>query len=129
MIKRIVLVDDDNSTNYLNKFVIERSSLVNEVITFVSPLEALDYFNNRPDEEKGSLVLLDINMPIMNGWEFLKQYAIQNKKIEVDKVVMLTSSIDPGDQLLAKENEFVSDMKSKPLTLRMVKELVNTYLK
>ncbi|MEQ6168763.1 MULTISPECIES: response regulator [unclassified Ekhidna] len=129
MTKRIVLIDDDNTTNYLNKFTIERSNVVDEVITFASPLEALDYLNSRSDEEKGAMILLDINMPVMSGWELLKHYATQNGNKAVDKVVMLTSSIDPTDQELAKENALVSDIKPKPLSLRTINDLVKTLLK
>ncbi|MEP0987185.1 response regulator [Ekhidna sp.] len=129
MKKRIVLIDDDKTTNHLNKFTIERSNVANEVIIFDSPLGALDYFKNRSDEEKGSLILLDINMPIMDGWEFLKHYISLNGYTTADKVVMLTSSIDPRDQELAKESEFVSDIKFKPLSLKTINDLVKTYLK
>ncbi|WP_421762642.1 response regulator [Ekhidna sp.] len=129
MKKRIVLIDDDKTTNHLNKFTIERSNVANEVIIFDSPLGALDYFKNRSDEEKGSLILLDINMPIMDGWEFLKHYISLNGNATADKVVMLTSSIDPRDQELAKESEFVSDIKFKPLSLKTINDLVKTYLK
>ena len=129
MTKRIVLIDDDNTTNYLNKFTIERSNVVNEVITFASPLEALDYLNSRSEDEKGALILLDINMPVMSGWELLKHYATQNGNKAVDKVVMLTSSIDPRDQEIAKDNGLVSDIKPKPLSLRTINELVKTLLK
>ncbi len=127
MKKKIILIDDDKSTNYLNKFTIERSDVADEVIVFDSPLEALDYFQKRTDDEMGALILLDINMPIMDGWEFLKHYAKININGKVDNVVMLTSSIDPRDQELAKNNELVSDLKFKPLTLRMVNELMNTH--
>ena len=128
MTKRIVLIDDDNQTNYLNKFIINGSKLVDEVITFSSPLEALDYLKNRSDEEKGALILLDINMPVMDGWEFLKHYATLNNNTTVDKVVMLTSSIDPEDKHLAKKNVIISDMKPKPLTLRVINDLVKSHL-
>ncbi|WP_424964381.1 response regulator [Ekhidna sp.] len=129
MTKRIVLIDDDNTTNYLNKFTIERSNVVNEVITFASPLEALDYLNSRSEDEKGSLILLDINMPVMSGWELLKHYGTQNGNKAVDKVVMLTSSIDPRDQELANENSLVTDIRPKPLSLRTINDLVKTLLK
>ncbi|SNS74404.1 Response regulator receiver domain-containing protein [Ekhidna lutea] len=129
MKKRIVLIDDDKQTNFLNKLTIERSNVVDEVVIFSSPLEALDYLNKRPDEEKGSLILLDINMPVMDGWEFLRLYATKNQNKAVDKVVMLTSSIDPRDQKLAEENVLVSDLKFKPLSLRMINEIVKLLLK
>ena len=128
MKKQIILIDDDKSTNYLNKMTIERSDVADEVVVFDSPLEALDYFQKRTDNEKGSLILLDINMPVMNGWEFLKHYMKINNKAKVDNIVMLSSSIDPLDQEIAEKNELVSNLKIKPLTLRMVNDLVNTHL-
>lgn len=124
--KRIVLIDDDATTNYLNKMIIERSELVDEVLSFDSAQEALDYFsvNALPVDE--SLVLLDINMPIMDGWQFLDHY----KKInghEVSKIVILTSSINPSDKQMA-EQQNIKDYKSKPLSIDMLNELVASYL-
>lgn len=124
--KRIVLIDDDSTTNYLNKLIIERSELVDEVLTFDSAEEALNFFhqNNDPDDE--ALVLLDINMPIMNGWQFLDHYRAMDIP-RSNKIVMLTSSINPADKLLADEKNDVVDYKSKPLSVDMLKDLVSNY--
>lgn len=125
--KRIVLIDDDSTTNYLNKMIIERSQLVDEVLTFDTANDALNYFKTKVEADEGSLVLLDINMPIMNGWQFMDQYIALNGKLKANKVVMLTSSIDPNDKQQAEENLSVAEFKSKPLSVEMVGELVTDY--
>ncbi len=124
--KRIVLIDDDATTNYLNKMIIERSDLVDEVLTFDSAEEALTFFNqsNSPED---ALVLLDINMPIMNGWQFLDQYGAMERN-KSNKIVLLTSSINPSDKQLADEKINVVDYMSKPLSVDMLQDLVTTYL-
>ena len=125
--KRIVLIDDDSTTNYLNKLIIERASLVDEVLTFESGQEALDFFNQNKDDADTSLVLLDINMPVMDGWQFLDQYQAIEKK-PTNKIVLLSSSINPADKQLAEKKESVLDFKSKPLSIDMLNDLVNSYL-
>ena len=125
--KRIVLIDDDSTTNYLNKLIIEKSDLVDEVLSFDSAQEALDFFNHSNSAEDQALVLLDINMPIMSGWQFLDHYQnLQNNN--ANKIVILTSSINPADKLLAEERKGIMDYKSKPLSMEMLDELVQSYL-
>lgn len=124
--KRIVLIDDDATTNYLNKMIIERSALVDEVITFDSAEEALNFFNQNEDQVDEALVLLDINMPVMNGWQFLDHYHAMDGS-RSNKIVMLTSSINPADKQLADEKNDVVGYKSKPLSVDMLKDLVVTY--
>lgn len=125
--KRIVLIDDDSTTNYLNKLIIERAGLVDEVLTFESGEEALKFFHDSPDENEVSLVLLDINMPVMNAWQFLDQYqAIKGGTS--NKIVLLSSSINPADKQMAERKENVLDFKSKPLSVDMLNDLVSSYL-
>ncbi len=125
--KKIVLIDDDATTNYLNKLIIEKSELVDEVLTFNSAQEALNFFDAAEDPEDEMLVLLDINMPIMNGWQFLDKYE-SIKKSTSNKIVILTSSINPVDKRLAEGKKDILDYKSKPLSVDMLNDLVNSYL-
>lgn len=127
VMKRIVLIDDDATTNYLNKLIIERSDLVDEVITFDSAEDALKFFNKKSEPEDQALVLLDINMPIMNGWQFLEHYCKMSGVLS-NKIVMLTSSINPVDKQLADEKNDVVEYLSKPLSIDMLQNLVSTYL-
>lgn len=124
--KRIVLIDDDATTNYLNKLIIERSKLVDEVLTFDSAEAALVFFSQSNSEEDEALVLLDVNMPVMNGWQFLDHYQAMNGT-RSNKIVILTSSINPADKQLAEEKANVMDYKSKPLSVDMLNELVSSY--
>jgi CheY-like chemotaxis protein len=125
--RKIVLIDDDSTTNFLNKMIIEKANLVDEVIVFDEPEKALAYFKENKSKQS-ALILLDINMPVMNGWEFLELYAqIQNGSTS-DHIVMLTSSIDPEDKQRAEEFKNVSGYRSKPLSIDMLEKLVERYL-
>jgi CheY-like chemotaxis protein len=125
--RKIVLIDDDSTTNFLNKMIIEKANLVDEIIVFDEPEKALAYFKENKSKQS-ALILLDINMPVMNGWEFLELYAqIQNGSTS-DHIVMLTSSIDPEDKQRAEEFKNVSGYRSKPLSIDMLEKLVERYL-
>ncbi|MEP5613330.1 MAG: response regulator [Cyclobacteriaceae bacterium] len=130
--KRIVLIDDDQTTNALNKLIIEKSELVDEVVLFAEAEKALKFLDaEEVSYERGeqkSLILLDINMPIMNGWDFLEEYTKLNGATIDHKIVLLTSSIDPSDVNKAEKYERVSDYKSKPLSFDLLQSLVEKYL-
>lgn len=125
--RKVVLIDDDATTNYLNKLVIERSEMVDDVVVFHSANEALAHYKAHFDDFDGALILLDINMPIMNGWEFLESYGLIEKKGN-EKIVLLTSSISPLDKKRAAENPHVVDYRSKPLSTDLLKELISSHL-
>ncbi len=126
--KRIVLIDDDQTTNALNKLIIERSELVDEVVMFAEAEKALEFLKKEKSATQKSLILLDINMPFMNGWEFLNEYGKLNGARKEDKIVMLTSSIDPSDVSRAEKIGSVSEYRSKPLSFEMLQSLVDDYL-
>src|SRR5689334_11317729 len=115
----VLVIDDDEPTNFLNQIVIENSGCAQFVKAVQSGQEALDYLTTK---EKGQcprpdLIFLDINMPAMNGWEFLEKYRSLTKE-EQGKimVVMLTTSLFPEDRVKAEELPEVSGFENKPLT-------------
>jgi CheY-like chemotaxis protein len=119
----VLVIDDDEPTNFFTNIILEESGHVNHIKTVQSGVEALRYLlkseETPGDPEaypKPDLILLDINMPAMNGWEFLTEY--RNLKIE-DKVivVMLTTSLIPEDKLKAEETPEISGFENKPLTV------------
>ena len=132
--KRILLIDDDGTTNLLNKIIIEKSNLVDEVVSFTEAQNALSYLKNNENsnEDLSVLIFLDVNMPIMNGWEFITKYAKleenHNNKKNQNTIVLLTSSIDPADKAKAAEIEEISEYQSKPLSVRLLNNLVSKYL-
>ena len=129
-ISTVLLVDDDESTNFLHRRIIEKTGLAERVVIKETGLQALEYLRSMENgvHPQPELILLDINMPVMNGWEFLKEYrqmdAEQQGKIVV---VMLTTSINPDDQAKANALGMISDFKNKPLTQAMFTEMVRGY--
>ncbi|WP_163382534.1 response regulator [Cyclobacterium sp. SYSU L10401] len=110
----IVLIDDDPINNLINKRLINKLNLTPKTIEFLEAEQALEYLKN-PDLEKKVLILVDINMPVMNGWDFLSQYVeLENERN--DRIIMLSSSIDFQDRQKSKEFPFVSGFIEKPLT-------------
>jgi CheY-like chemotaxis protein len=77
----------------------------------------------RLSKDEEILILLDINMPVMNGWEFLDKY-LTFFPFRKDRIVILSSSIDFLDRQKAKEFEIVYGFVEKPLTLDRIKEYI-----
>lgn len=118
MIDKVLCVDDDEISLFISKVLIQDSSFAAMVDTAISGHKALDYFSElSPEEAVPRVIFLDLNMPEMDGWEFLdlfeKSYA---NKFPDTSVVILSSSIDPKDQKKAQDYKIVSDFVSKPLT-------------
>ncbi len=115
----LCLVDDDTLFHFLTRKVVERTHLVNQVITFINGLEAIRFLvsaKNDP-EELPEIILLDLNMPVMDGWGFLDEYQLLrpklNKKITL---YVVSSSIVPDDIQRAKAISEVTDYIIKPVT-------------
>ena len=128
MLDRILCVDDDPITLMLCKKVIIKSSFSNEIITAQNGEEALIYFNtirhahNNKSNEQPQLIFLDLNMPVMGGWEFLDHFSSPefSEFHTTVKVVVLSSTIDPEDLEKTKQYPIVIDFLSKPITRAML---------
>lgn len=109
-----LLVDDDEVVLFLHRMLLERSTLPSPSGIFHNGKEALDFICKEPPNRTPCLVFLDINMPVMNGWEFLD--AVQQERFR-DKVyvVMVTSSINSQDVHTASKYPQVIDYIEKPL--------------
>jgi CheY-like chemotaxis protein len=92
--------------------------------------EALEYFESRSldDNFDNEIIFLDINMPCMNGWEFLDQYKKANSYDSPNsKIIMLTTSINPDDRQKADEYTNVYGFYNKPLSGQIIAEIVDQY--
>lgn len=109
-----ILVDDDEVVLFLHRMLLERSDLPSPLGIFHNGKEALDFICKEPPSKVPCLVFLDINMPVMNGWEFLE--AVQEEVFR-DKVfvIMVTSSINSQDVHMASKYPQVIDYVEKPL--------------
>jgi len=133
MLDQILCVDDDPITLMLCKKVIIKSSFSNEIITSQNGEEALSYFNtikhiNNKNKliPQPQLIFLDLNMPVMGGWEFLDHFNSQEfSEFSTIKVVVLSSTIDPEDLEKSKQYPMVVDFLSKPISQSMLEYLKN----
>jgi CheY-like chemotaxis protein len=124
MFDQILCVDDDPVTLMLIKILISKALLTKEIITASNGAEAMSYFQKLLPTENSNLtnypklILLDLNMPIMGGWEFLDNF-IKNDLASVfknTKIFVVSSSIDPLDIEKSKTYPIVVDFFSKPMT-------------
>src|SRR4051812_39765285 len=106
-LKCILLIDDDHDDNIYHQIILKEMEIVEKIETAENGIEALEYLrdSNRTQPE---LIFLDINMPKMNGWEFLSEYKnLESEKKAQIVVMILTTSANPDDIKRAKEIEEV----------------------
>lgn len=126
--KKVLCVDDDSISLTISKLLLKRTGFAEEVATAIDGSDALNYFSQVTSDNSSisapELVILDINMPVMNGWEFLDAYVKDYaQKLPGTKVVILSSTIDPEDFSRAKKFDVVTQFVSKPLSVENLTEL------
>ncbi|ESU23933.1 hypothetical protein FSS13T_22410 [Flavobacterium saliperosum S13] len=104
------------------KKVLEKCDLHASSLSFKNGKEALDYFQSNYSSTDHYVIFLDINMPVMNGWEFLDALSAFTVP-EKTTVFLVTSSVDEADIIRAKQYPFVSRFLSKPVSVATVNEL------
>lgn len=131
-LKCIMLVDDDQNDNYFHSREIKKTNLAIVILTKNSGMEALEYLKSKNDTNniQPELIFLDINMPQMNGWEFLQEYNRLDKELQSGKIIMmLTSSKNPDEVRRAMTFSVVSDYISKPLTKEILEDIIKNYFR
>lgn len=108
--KKICLIDDDKMQHWLNGKIIHNIDQTIEIYNYSNAEAALNDLKN--NAIKPDIIFLDINMPMMDGWEFLEEASTQNLEIPIQ---MLTSSIDKNDYEKARKYEVVKGFLHKPL--------------
>lgn len=126
MFTEILLIDDDFVTLRLHKIAIQKAELTNEPQTFYNGKEAIAHIiKNKNNVDKNYLIFLDINMPIMNGWEFL-DYITEHNLTQNITVVMASSSVDMADKIKAESYNCVIGFIEKPLSKNAILNLFDT---
>ncbi|MFY8109968.1 MAG: response regulator [Bacteroidia bacterium] len=105
---KVILVDDDPINNLVTKRLLQKINPTLEIMDFTNAHEALEHLKS----SRIDLILLDINMPGMNGWEFLNELENSGNKTPV---LMLSSSIDPNDHCKSINYKSVRGFLRKPL--------------
>jgi CheY-like chemotaxis protein len=130
-LKKMALVDDDEVFVFLTRKAIEKSNLVEVIKVFGNGLEALNFLkeNSEHPEVLPELILLDLSMPIMDGWQFLDEFVKLNPRINRTIVIYIcSSSISPRDIIKAREICAVSDYIIKPVTKEKLVEIIEKSL-
>ncbi len=119
------IIDDDPIFVFGAKKLMQYANFCTSFMIFHNGKEALTNLKSiiSAGEKLPDIMLLDLNMPIMDGWQFLEEFT----KIKTDKkitIYIITSSVDPADVERAKEYESVTNYLVKPITLDTLKELL-----
>jgi CheY-like chemotaxis protein len=122
----VLLIDDNEDDNYYHELILREAGAAQQIQIAETGNSALDFLQETSTAPE--LIFLDINMPRMNGWEFLERY----KKLKIDQkanviIIMLTTSLNPEDARKAKTIPEIDDFESKPLTSEMIKKIMKKF--
>lgn len=120
--ERFVLIDDNEADNVFHEIMIRRAGFTGEVLVFENGLEALKWFESDRDSVP-TCVFLDINMPLMDGFEVAEKASPLIEDKPTVMLVMLTSSGSPADKERALSIPVIRDYVTKPLSAELVKGL------
>lgn len=125
---KLFIIDDDPVYHTISQLIIKKNNLFETCTSYTKARPALDYLiehKNQP-EALPDLILLDLNMTEMDGWNFLCVFEdllpFLTKQMEI---FIVTSSIDPNDKLRSKAYPFVQGFISKPLTVNLLVDISN----
>jgi len=123
----IMLIDDDDDDNYFHQLVIKEMNITAHIEVALDGEQAIKFLK-KENQNPPELIFLDINMPKMNGWEFMEIY----KELRSDQkakvvVVMLTTSMNPSDKERASQFADIMGFNSKPLTEEILTEILEKH--
>ena len=124
-LERIVLIDDDAGNNTVSRIFLKRVVIETEIVAFTDPIEGLNYISSeysvRPVK---TILLLDINMPVLSGWDVLERFDELPDEIKQHfTIYILTSSINIDDKQRAAAHPLVSTYIEKPMTIGLLKSI------
>lgn len=120
--KTCLLIDDNYIDNFVTRKILENSNFAEKIVVVRSATEGLESIRN--GSVQPNVIFLDIRMPDMSGFEFLDEF----DKIDIDKenikIFMLSSSLDPIDFKKSSGNKYISQFILKPLTQKVLEEIL-----
>jgi CheY-like chemotaxis protein len=123
----ICIVDDDSVYQFTTTRTIETHKLAKKILVFSDGEQAINFLmdNIANSADLPDVIFLDINMPIMDGWQFLEEYVTLKPNIGKKIIIyMISSSVDPVDLERANKMSEISDYIIKPVKPEMLKEII-----
>jgi CheY-like chemotaxis protein len=127
-IETIAVIDDDDIYQFTAQRTFKTIDTIKKVYIFCDGKEAIDFFaDNLNDQDKlPDVIFLDLNMPIMDGWQFLKEYILLKPQIGKKIIIyVVSSSMNPDDLLKAKSISEVHDYIVKPITVDKFRKIIS----
>lgn len=128
--RSVMLVDDNEIDNLINQKMIEASDIAENILTHTGAKGALEFLKNIDkipalrESAMPEIIFLDIDMPLMDGFQFLEEFDKLSDTIKNScSVIMLTSSMNPQDLSKAKKSSYVKKYINKPLTQESLEKL------
>ncbi|WP_219009721.1 response regulator [Aquimarina litoralis] len=122
---KVLLVDDSESTVFFNKIILSKSGYVDEMIIAKNGLEALDILKSGTIPE---LIFLDINMPVMDGWEFLEEFQKLNETSKNTKIILMIGAPLPDkDKAYAQSIPQIKEFQGKMLSRIVMDDIMRDH--
>ena len=124
--KSLLLIDDSYIDNLINRKILDNANFAESITVIESPKEDFNYIRDLylEGKELPEVIFLDLRMPLMNGFEFLKALMdLPDLGPDKIRIYVLTSSLDPEDIKRVKENHLVTRFISKPLTSQILQDI------
>ncbi len=121
------IVDDDEIYQFTTSILLKRTNLVNKIIKFSNGLKAINFLKDEMGNQENipDILFLDINMPVMDGWEFLEEYQLIKHMMPKEILIyMVSSSIDERDVLKAKSISTLSGYLVKPISGQNITDVI-----
>lgn len=121
------IIDDDDIYQFTTSLLLKKSDLVNKIIVFSNGLKAINFLKEEIGNKENipDILFLDVNMPVMDGWEFLEEYLLIRHMLPKTVVIyMVSSSVDEKDVLKAKSISALSGYLVKPISSENIMDVI-----
>jgi CheY-like chemotaxis protein len=129
MFSHVHIIDDDTTTVFLLRMLMQRIGFSETITSSENGSVALTFLAEQTHSGQiPQLIFLDINMPVMNGWEFLEHcQSLHNGSLTIPPIVVLSSTVDPADERMARKSPHVVAFLNKPLTREHLSDLLASF--